>query len=75
MLAAADTESYTASLLTNRTAENYDKMRQHGVIITDPAPDLVAAALRESAKAPVAAWKKTVPPELAALVDRIRAPH
>jgi TRAP-type C4-dicarboxylate transport system substrate-binding protein len=75
MLAAADTESYTADLLSHRTAENYEKMREHGVTIRDPAPNLLAAILRESAKEPIAAWKQKVPSEMASLVDRISAPH
>jgi hypothetical protein len=61
--------------LTHRTAENYEKMREHGVTITDPAPDLLSAVLRESAREPIAAWKQHVPPELASLVDRVSAPH
>jgi TRAP-type transport system periplasmic protein len=69
LAAAAETEQSQFELLGNRTAENYARMRESGVTITEPAPAAVAAALRAAAAAPVAAWKARAGGEAVAIID------
>jgi TRAP-type C4-dicarboxylate transport system substrate-binding protein len=69
MAAAAETERSQFDLLTNRTAENYARMRANGVSIVEPAPPPLVGALREAAKRPIAAWKARTAPEAVEIVD------
>jgi TRAP-type C4-dicarboxylate transport system substrate-binding protein len=69
LAAAAETEQSQFDLLANRTAENYARMRESGVTITEPAPAPVAAALRRAAESPIAAWKARVGSEAVEIVD------
>jgi TRAP-type C4-dicarboxylate transport system substrate-binding protein len=69
LAAAAETEQSQFELLGNRTAENYARMRESGVTITEPAPAAVAAALRAAAATPVAAWKARAGGEAVAIID------
>jgi TRAP-type C4-dicarboxylate transport system substrate-binding protein len=69
LAAAAETEQSQFELLGNRTAENYARMRESGVTITEPAPAAVAAALRAAAASPVAAWKARAGSEAVAIID------
>jgi TRAP-type C4-dicarboxylate transport system substrate-binding protein len=69
LAAAAETEQSQFELLGNRTAENYARMRESGVTITEPAPAAVAVALRAAASAPVAAWKARAGSEAVAIID------
>jgi TRAP-type C4-dicarboxylate transport system substrate-binding protein len=57
LAAARDTEQSQFDLLTNRTAENYARMRANGVRIADPAPAALVEALRRAAERPISAWK------------------
>ena len=57
LAAARDTEQSQFDLLTNRTAENYARMRANGVRIADPAPAALVEALRRAAESPISAWK------------------
>jgi TRAP-type C4-dicarboxylate transport system substrate-binding protein len=57
LAAARDTEQSQFDLLTNRTAENYARMRANGVRIADPAPAALVGALRRAAESPILAWK------------------
>ena len=67
--AAAETEQSQFDLLANRTAENYARMRANGVSIIEPAPSGLIAALREAARAPIAAWKAKTAPEAVEIAD------
>lgn len=67
--AAAETEKSQFELLANRTLENYKQMRGNGVSIDEPAPPAIIAALKEAAKAPIAAWQTKASPEAAAILD------
>lgn len=69
LAAAAETEKSQLDLLSNRTAENYARMRANGVTIAEPVPAPILATLRRGAVAPVAAWKAKVPAEAVAIVD------
>jgi TRAP-type transport system periplasmic protein len=69
MQAAEETENSQFELLANRTAENYARMRSHGVTIAEPVPAALIAALKQGAALPIAAWKAKVPAEAAAIVD------
>jgi TRAP-type C4-dicarboxylate transport system substrate-binding protein len=69
MAAAAETEQSQSELLANRTAENYARMRANGVRIIEPAPSALIAALREAAKAPIAAWKAKTSPQAVEIAD------
>jgi TRAP-type C4-dicarboxylate transport system substrate-binding protein len=69
MAAATETEQSQFDLLANRTAENYARMRQSGVTITEPAPAVVTAALRAAAAKPIAAWKDHAGSEAVEIVD------
>jgi TRAP-type C4-dicarboxylate transport system substrate-binding protein len=69
MAAAAETERSQFALLANRTTENYANMRANGVVIAEPAPASVVAALRQAAGAPLADWKAKVGSEAIAIVD------
>ena len=69
MAAAVDTERSQFDLLANRTTENFARMRANGVVIAEPAPASVVAALRQAATAPLAAWKAKVGDEAIAIVD------
>jgi TRAP-type C4-dicarboxylate transport system substrate-binding protein len=57
LAAGWDTEQSQFDLLTNRTAENYARMRANGVRIADPAPAALVEALRRAAESPISAWK------------------
>lgn len=67
--AAAATERSQLELLTNRTAENYRRMRANGVSIDEPASPAVIAALRKAGSGPVAAWRAKVSAEAVAILD------
>jgi TRAP-type C4-dicarboxylate transport system substrate-binding protein len=69
MAAAAETEQSQFELLANRTTENYARMRANGVIIADPAPAAIVAALRQAAAKPLAAWKAGASDEAIAIAD------
>ena len=67
--AAAETEAAQWHRLADRTAANYDRMRQNGVHIVPPAPDLLAA-LRDAAAGSLAAWRQQAGAEGAAILAR-----
>jgi TRAP-type C4-dicarboxylate transport system substrate-binding protein len=71
LAAARDTEQSQFDLLSNRTAENYARMRANGVRIADPAPAPapVLAPLRRAAAGPIEAWKARVGSEAAEIAD------
>jgi TRAP-type transport system periplasmic protein len=67
--AARDTEKTQLELLTNRTLENYDRMRANGVSIDEPAPPDIIATLKKAGNAAIAAWETKVPAEAVAILD------
>jgi TRAP-type C4-dicarboxylate transport system substrate-binding protein len=69
LAAARDTEQSQFDLLAHRTAENYARMRQNGVRITQPAPASVLARLRQASAGPIAAWKARVGGEAAEIEE------
>ena len=69
MAAAAETEQSQFELLANRTTENYARMRANGVVIAEPAPAAIVAALRQAAAKPLAAWKAGASAEAIAIAD------
>ena len=69
LAAAAETEQSQFELLANRTAENYARMRESGVTITEPAPASVTSALRAAAAKPVEAWKARAGSAAVEIVD------
>ncbi len=72
--AGAETERSQFALLADRTIENYRQMRANGVSIDEPVPPAILSALRAGASAPIAAWRKKVSREAAALLDGIERP-
>ncbi len=71
LAAAADTEASQFALLANRTTENYARMRKNGVVIEEPAPAPVLAALKQGATATIQRWKRKVSAEAASIVDGV----
>jgi TRAP-type C4-dicarboxylate transport system substrate-binding protein len=69
LAAARDTEQSQFDLLSNRTAENYARMRANGVRIADPAPPSVVEALRRAADSPILAWKARAGSEAAGIAE------
>lgn len=69
LAAAAETERKQFDLLTNRTAENYQRMRSNGVSIDEPVSADVISALKLAAEKPLRAWKAKVSPEAVGIVD------
>jgi len=67
--AAAATEKSQIELLSNRTAENYKRMRSNGVSIDEPASPAIIAALKGAASGPIAAWQTKVGAEAVAILD------
>ncbi|MHC2618687.1 TRAP-type C4-dicarboxylate transport system substrate-binding protein [Bradyrhizobium huanghuaihaiense] len=67
MAAAAETEQSQFALLAHRTAENYARMRDNGVIIAEPAPQSLIGALRNAATSTIAAWEAQAGPDAAAI--------
>lgn len=72
LAAAAETEQSQFALLANRTSENYARMRENGVRITEPAPPSLVAALRRAATPAIAAWETQAGPQAAAIVEWAR---
>ncbi|QQO17748.1 TRAP transporter substrate-binding protein [Bradyrhizobium diazoefficiens] len=72
LAAAAETEQSQFALLAHRTAENYARMRDNGVNITEPAPPFLVAALRSAATGTIAAWEAQASPDAAAIVEWAR---
>ncbi len=68
-MAAAETEKRQFEALANRMSENLAQMRLNGVNIRAPVDPSIIAALRDAAKAPIAAWRARVPAETAAIVE------
>ena len=71
LAAASETERSQFELLAHRTAENYARMREHGVRIAEPAPPL-AAALRKAATNAIAAWETRVDANVVEIVEWAR---
>ncbi|MDE5441744.1 C4-dicarboxylate ABC transporter substrate-binding protein [Bradyrhizobium sp. CSA207] len=69
LAAAAETEQSQFALLAHRTSENYARMRDNGVRITEPAPPSLLAALRKAATATVTAWQTQAGTDAAAIVE------
>ncbi|OAF07492.1 TRAP transporter substrate-binding protein [Bradyrhizobium neotropicale] len=72
LAAAEETEQSQLALLANRTSENYARMRDNGVRITEPAPPSLVAALRMAATSAIAAWETQVGTDAAAIVEWAR---
>lgn len=71
--AAQETEAAQWRRLTDRTTANYERMRQNGVHIVPPSPDLLAA-LREAASASLATWRQQAGAEGDAILARYNQP-
>lgn len=69
LAAAAETEQRQLALLAHRTTENYARMRDNGVHITEPAPPSLVAALRTAAKGTIAAWEAKAGADAAVIVE------
>nr|WP_245283960.1 TRAP transporter substrate-binding protein [Bradyrhizobium sp. Cp5.3] len=72
LAAAEETEQSQLALLANRTSENYARMRDNGVRITEPAPPSLVAALRKAATSAIAAWETQAGTDAAAIVEWAR---
>jgi TRAP-type C4-dicarboxylate transport system substrate-binding protein len=72
LAAAAETEQSQLALLAHRTSENYARMRNNGVNITEPAPPSLVAALRSAATGAIAAWETQAGADATAIVEWAR---
>ncbi|WP_347710898.1 TRAP transporter substrate-binding protein [Bradyrhizobium sp. CB1650] len=72
LAAAAETEQSQLALLAHRTSENYARMRDNGVRITEPAPPSLIAAFRNAAADAITAWEKRAGTGAAAIVEWAR---
>lgn len=72
LAAAAETEQSQFALLAHRTSENYARMRDNGVNITEPAPQSLVTALRRAATTAIAAWETQAGADAAAIVEWTR---
>ncbi len=72
LAAAAETEQSQFALLAHRTSENYARMRDNGVNITEPAPASLVAALRRAATTAISAWETQAGADAAAIVEWAR---
>ena len=69
LAAATETEQSQLALLAHRTTENYARMRDNGVHITEPAPASLIAALRTAATGTITAWEAQAGTDAAAIVE------
>jgi TRAP-type C4-dicarboxylate transport system substrate-binding protein len=69
LAAAAETEQSQFALLAHRTTENYARMRDNGVKITEPAPPSLVTALRTAATGTITAWEAQAGADAAAIVE------
>lgn len=72
LAAAEETEQSQLALLAHRTSENYARMRDNGVRITEPAPPSLIAALRKAATAAITTWETQAGADAAAIVEWAR---
>ncbi len=68
--AAEETERLQLANLSNRVAENYQRMRANGVVIAEAAAADVLAALKAAAEKPIENWKAKAGGEAAAIAEQ-----
>lgn len=71
--AAADAEAFGWNLLATRTEENYAKMREHGMTVTESIDGAFADFLGASAQPFIDAWVEKAGPEARKLLDAYKA--
>ena len=68
--AAEETEHLQLASLSDRTIENYKRMRANGVVIAEPASAGVLAALKIAARKPIESWKARAGSEAAGIAEQ-----
>jgi TRAP-type C4-dicarboxylate transport system substrate-binding protein len=67
--AAQETEKSQWTRLTTREAENFSRMRENNMVITDGITPELRANFAQAASATISAWKQKVGPHTASLLD------